>query len=181
MNLAAQVLSHSVAAGISFLVTAKELPEDAIETAKFIEHFDALFNTFNSQSLKSSQRLGHAFRMMPRHQEFLEESLKFLDSIRTLGNIELPCICGWKLCIHSLLGLWEHLKAEHDFKFIFTSRLNQDCAENLFHVIHGKGASETIQMQSSSKMPSNMLWQTNSLSRVERVIVKLIMTRYYWI
>ena len=48
VNLAAQVLSHSVAAGISFLVTAKELPEDAIETAELIEHFDALFNTFNS-------------------------------------------------------------------------------------------------------------------------------------
>ena len=44
-----------------------------------------------------------------------------------------------KLCIHSLFGLSEHLKAEHDFKFIFTSRLNQDCAENLFSVICGKG------------------------------------------
>ena len=139
------------------LVTAKELPEDTTETAKFIEHFDALFNIFNSRSLKSSQRLGHAFRMMPRHHEFLQESLKFLDSIRTLGNIELPCIYGWKLCIHSLLGLWEYLKAEHNSKFIFTSRLNQYCVENLFGVIHGKGASETIQMQSSSKMSSNML------------------------
>ena len=77
---------------------------------------------------------------MPRHHEFLQESLKFLDSIRTLGNIELPCIYGWKLCIHSLLGFGEHLKAEHDFKFIFTSRLYQDCTENLFSVIHGKGS-----------------------------------------
>ena len=33
VNLAAQVLSHSVAAGISFLVTCKELPEEAIHTA----------------------------------------------------------------------------------------------------------------------------------------------------
>ena len=49
VNLAAQVLSHSVVAGISFLVTAKELPEDAIETAKFAENFGALFNTFNGQ------------------------------------------------------------------------------------------------------------------------------------
>ena len=39
----------------------------------------------------------------------------------------------------SLLGLWEHLKAEHDFKSIFTSRLNQDCAENLVSVTHDKG------------------------------------------
>ena len=45
MNLAAQVLSHSVEAGISFLTRVKELPESAIYTAQFIEHFDALFNT----------------------------------------------------------------------------------------------------------------------------------------
>ena len=42
VNFAVQVLSHSVAAGISFLVTVKELPEDAMETAKFTENFDAL-------------------------------------------------------------------------------------------------------------------------------------------
>ena len=52
VNLAAQVLSHSVAAGISFLVTCKELPEEAIHTAHFVEHFDNLFNTFNSRYLK---------------------------------------------------------------------------------------------------------------------------------
>ena len=57
VNLAAQVLSHSVAAGISFLVTCKELPEEAIHTAHFVEHFDNLFNTFNSRSLRSSQSL----------------------------------------------------------------------------------------------------------------------------
>ena len=93
VNLAAQVLSHSVAAGISFLVTAKELPEGAIETAKFVENFDALFNTFNSQKLKSSQRHGNAFRDSSSHHAFLKDSLKFLDSIKTLGDIVLPCIC----------------------------------------------------------------------------------------
>ena len=48
VNLAAQVLSHSVAAGISFLVRAGIMPESAISTAQFVEHFDVLFNTFNS-------------------------------------------------------------------------------------------------------------------------------------
>ena len=47
-NLAAQVLSNSVAAGISTLVSLKHLPESAMYTAQFIEQFDALFNTFNS-------------------------------------------------------------------------------------------------------------------------------------
>ena len=139
VNLAAQVLSHSVAAGISFLVTAKELPEDAIETAKFVENFDALFNTFNSQKLKSSQRHGNAFRDSSSHHAFLKDSLKFLDSIKTLGDIVLPCIFGWKLCIHALFDLWDYLKTEQNFKFLLTNRLNQDCAENLFSIIRGKG------------------------------------------
>ena len=132
-------MSHSVAAGISFLVTAKELPEDAIETAKFVENFDALFNTFNSQKLKSSQRHGNAFRDSSSHHAFLKDSLKFLDSIKTLGDIVLPCIFGWKLCIHALFDLWDYLKTEQNFKFLLTNRLNQDCAENLFSIIHGKG------------------------------------------
>ena len=39
VNLAAQILSHSVAAGISFLVKVKELQDDAMSNAKFVEHF----------------------------------------------------------------------------------------------------------------------------------------------
>ena len=57
VNLAAQVLSHSVAAGISTLVVLKQLNEDAKYTAQFIEHFDVLFNCFNSRNLMSSQKL----------------------------------------------------------------------------------------------------------------------------
>ena len=76
VNLAAQILSHSVAAGISFLVKVKELQDDAMSTAKFIEHFDALFNTFNSKTLKSSQRHGNAFNDLSHHHAFLEQKLE---------------------------------------------------------------------------------------------------------
>ena len=48
VNLAAHLLSHSVAAGISALITLKHLPDSAKDTAQFVEHFDGLFNTFNS-------------------------------------------------------------------------------------------------------------------------------------
>ena len=139
INLAAQILSHSVAASISFLVKVKELQDDAMSTANFVEHFDALFNTFNSKTLKSSQRHGNAFNDSSHHHAFLEQSLKFLDDIKTLGDIELPCIFGWKLCIHELFGLWEYLKTQQNFKFILTNRLTQDCAENIFSIIRGKG------------------------------------------
>ena len=105
VNLAAQVLSHSVAAGISLFTRVKELPESAIYTAQFIEHFDALFNTFNSCSFKCSQRLGHAFNDSSGHHAFLWESLSLLDNVKTMDGKELPCIQGWKISINGLLGL----------------------------------------------------------------------------
>ena len=52
VNLTAQVLGHSVATGISFLVTAKELPEDAMETAKFTKNFDPSSKHLTVKNLK---------------------------------------------------------------------------------------------------------------------------------
>ena len=52
VKLATQVLSHSVAAGISSLSTAGYLPKKSQNTAKFIEDMDRLFDIFNSKSIK---------------------------------------------------------------------------------------------------------------------------------
>ena len=111
------------------------MPESAIYTAQFIEHFDALFNTFNSYSFKFSQRLGHAFNDSSGHHAFLWESLSLLDNVKTMDGKELPCIQGWKISINGLLGLWHYLKTEQQFQFLLTRKLNQDCAENLFSMI----------------------------------------------
>ena len=42
-----------------------------------VNQADALFNTFNSQKLKSSQRHGNSFRGSSSRHAFLEDSLKF--------------------------------------------------------------------------------------------------------
>jgi len=60
VNLAAQVLSHSVAAGIETLCHLGKLDRDAEHTAKFIDLFDKIFNACNSRTIKSSQPMGHA-------------------------------------------------------------------------------------------------------------------------
>ena len=59
--------------------------------------------------------------------------------MKTIDGKELPCITGWKISINALLGLWQYLKTQQNFQFILTGRLNQDCAENLFSIIRGKG------------------------------------------
>ena len=51
VNLATQILSHSVAAGIDTLCSLGNLPDEASATAEFIETFDQLFNVFNSGRL----------------------------------------------------------------------------------------------------------------------------------
>ena len=108
VNLAEQVLSHSVAAGISALVTLKHLPGSAKDTAQFVEHFDGLFNTFNSWKVKTSQRLGHAFSDRSGHLSFLKESLEFLDKVKTSHSVTLYI---WMEAVYSVitwvLGVFE--------------------------------------------------------------------------
>ena len=108
-------------------------------TALFIELFDGPFSTSNSQSLKSSQRLGHVFNDSSGHHAFCRESLDFLSKLKTIEGKEIPSIYGWKISINVLFGLWQHLKKEEKFQLILTGRLKQDCVENLISILRGKG------------------------------------------
>ena len=75
------------------------------------------------------------------YHAFLEKSLKFLDDIKTLGDRLLNFhghLDGNSVFMH-FFGLWEYLNTQQNFKFILTKRLTQDCAENLFSIIRGKG------------------------------------------
>ncbi|GFR82706.1 transposable element P transposase-like Protein [Elysia marginata] len=138
--LAAQILSHSVAAGISAMVTLKALPPEAIETAKFAEQFDRLFNCFNSSSLTSKNVIGHGITASSTHASFLEQSLEWLSQVQCNNTSQsLPCLEGWRLSISCLLKLWKDLRENLGFRYLLTDRLNQDCLENLFAVIRSKG------------------------------------------
>ena len=160
---------------MSFLVTCKELPEDAIHTAQFIEHFDALFNTFNSQRIRSSQRLGHAFSDSSGHYAFLQDMIKYLTTVNAYEGLELPCIYGWKLSINALFGLWHYLK--EGYEFLLTSGLNQDCIENLFSIIHGKGGFRDNPDVQQFKAAFKYVWLISFLYRVDQVIARLIVTK----
>lgn len=139
VKLAAQVLSHSVAAGVSTLVQVGVLPQSAIATANFIEKIDSLFNAFNSSGSKKSQSMRHAFHEKSGHKTFLEETHEWLKSVRPRSGRSLPCLSGWIMSINSLLSLWKELHETHGVQFLCTNRLNQDAVENLFSCIRGKG------------------------------------------
>ena len=141
VKYAAQVLSHSVASGIALLVSSGIFGQNALPTAHFLENFDQLFNTFNSGNLLSRQKMGHALSERSGHQEFLQSSLEWLQTVRPTSSrtATLPCLKGWKMAVRALLQLWDHLRTDCGITFLLTNRLNQDCLENLFSTIRGKG------------------------------------------
>lgn len=138
VKYATQVMSHSVAVGISYIARLRgDDGSDACETADFLEKFDRLFNAFNSGSLNSHQKMGHAIKEDSGHVPWLLETLEWLETVRSSGSRALPCLSGWKMAIRTLLALWADLKDNHNVKFLLTDRLNQDCIENLFSQIRG--------------------------------------------
>jgi len=154
VNLAAQVLSHSVAAGINTLCTFKKLDEESKYTAEFIENFDQLFNAFNSNTVRSAQKMGHAISESSAHEEFFKSILQYLDNISLAKSQKLlPCIRGWKITITAITQMWQQLQMHSQYSFLLTRRFNQDCIENLFSVIRGMGGNrdnpDVQQFQSS--------------------------------
>lgn len=135
VKYATQVLSHSIAAGLSTLVHFEVLPEAANKTVEFIDRFDKLFNVFNSSTLKSEKPMGNAFSVKSGHKEFLQEAPEWLHRVQTVNT--LPCLSGWKMAIRCLLSLWDDLHQNHGFMFLLTRRLNQDSLETKFSRIRG--------------------------------------------
>ena len=52
-----------------------------------------------------------------------------------ISKWEIYCQGGWVLNISSLIGLWNDLKSNYDFKFLLSSRINQNPIEKLFSLV----------------------------------------------
>ena len=142
VSYAVQVLSKSVAAGINTYVSLKALPDSASDTAKFLDMMDNLIDCFNSPSQYVSKLKPHknAISSDSVHIGFLQNALEWVGTWKAIGaRSTLPCIHGLKLSISALLRLLTNLSSHQDFRFLITSRLNQDCLENLFSVIRQAG------------------------------------------
>lgn len=100
---------------------------------------DQLFNCFNSGTRTSNAKMRHAMSLKSGHKEFLVNCLTWLDGIKSLGPRKLPCLSGWQMAIKGLLQLWDELHSKYKLSYLLTNRLNQDCLENLFSIIRGKG------------------------------------------
>ena len=140
VNKAAQVLSHTVAAGVYTYAALGKLAGEAVYTAEFIENIDSLFDSFNSRFFRDPKKLKRPLSKNSEHIKiFTETCMPILNNLKVIGAKNILFIKGWRLAISCLSQLWDDLRTNEDIEFLFTSRLNQDIVENLFATIRRKG------------------------------------------
>jgi len=140
VRLAAQVFSHSVAAGIYTHVSLGAMTSAAAYTAEFVDKLDMLFDCFNAGSFSSSKPYRHALSDNSKHWKLLSECQQMFHDLTVVGSTKKPpCIDGFELSINALIQMFRSLRERFGLKFLLTNRLNQDALENHFAIIRSRG------------------------------------------
>jgi len=139
--LAAQVFSHSVAAGLQTRVLTKELPAAAVQTASFLEKIDTLFDVLNSRKWRCDKPARCALTADSINLKYLLSCKEFVSTWCFIGarsQTAIKCHAGLLISLQSIYSLSCELLTDNGFAFVCTSRLNQDCLENFFAGLRGK-------------------------------------------
>lgn len=138
VKLATQLLSHSVYAGMSSMISSKILKVDARPTALFVKNIDDLFDLVNISKLNEDKPSRNA-------ENLFKDFTRFDIHLSFLKEIEIPkyphnpeFLHGLKLSLLGIKMLCSDLKTE-GYEYVFTRRLQQDCLENLFATVRMRG------------------------------------------
>jgi len=139
VNLAAQVCSHTVYAGMRTLVALGQLDANADMTAVFLKSVNDLFDLLNVRVCGSGIRpLTRGTYEQCRLQKLQQEVLTWKVTDKGAPS-RPPCFDGFVQAINVALLLREELVMTGRVKFLLTGRMNQDSIENLFSQIRSKG------------------------------------------
>ncbi|XP_023725513.1 uncharacterized protein LOC111874333 [Cryptotermes secundus] len=142
VNMAAQVLSHSVASGLYALVATGECFSENLATAVFVEEVDNLFDSFNGGMCVDPWKMLHCplSDNSPHIEHWKRASMGikswiFLKDGKPAFLQPPPSQNGWLIDIIAAQHVWRMLK-EAGFEYLHTRNLNQDPLENTFGAIH---------------------------------------------
>lgn len=141
---ATQVLSHTVAASLCTYISLGILPPSAMGTAELILKFDTLLGSVNSSKLHSPKKPKTPITETSNHISFFNEAIDFMKILKVFhGNTDatgrIKCMKGWVITINAIILIWKQLQQNHNFKSLFTHRLNTDPLENFFGTIRQQG------------------------------------------
>lgn len=131
MYLAAQLLSSTVAKAIP------ECLEDAQTAATVVQAIDDGFDALNSRQRYADKPMRCGLGVNWEAQASALRQLERLMERARFGRRQtmLPFQHGFLMSIHSTLNLFRDLQTLPDFKFLLTTRLNQDALESLFSTL----------------------------------------------
>jgi hypothetical protein len=137
IKLAAQILSHSIAAGLETCIATGNVPAEAAATATLCQNFNDLFDCFNSSTIRDSVRLRCALFPNSGHLNRLITLAAWLKSIKVIDRSSgkdvtsrFRCFIGWQQAIAALTKLWEMVRVLPGVKFLLTRKLHQDALEH---------------------------------------------------
>lgn len=144
------IMSNDVACGIEFY---NEFSTDKSynTTCWYIRLVKKWFDLMSNRSLKLA--------FSKKNHEQYNDTVKFLeDCIEVFKDMKVRELSAWKpiqrglvLATTSILALQKYLIEQHKFEFVLTSRLSQDCVENLFSAVR------SVQKKPSAKSFKNIL------------------------
>ncbi|CAG4923331.1 unnamed protein product [Colias eurytheme] len=146
VSLAAQVLSHSVAAGMYCKIAKGELPQEAIITADLIVDMDNLFDCLNSdsQDLKNGKKCCTNMNDRTPHIQLFKKMKSFFQNMEFVGcRSKPPSLYGWIWTINGVEQIWQNIKQKYQISSLCTRKLQQDPLENLFGIIRGNCGANT--------------------------------------
>ena len=139
VNLASQVFSRSVPAGIHTHAALGAMPSTATFTGNFICKMDSLFDMFNSSHTKHYRSSKNAISIIYIIQ--IQEMQNWIYSWEFIGSRNtIPCVEGWKLNVSPLQCVGHYLNRDFEYEFLITRRLNQDSLESLFSTVRNIGS-----------------------------------------
>ena len=136
--LATQVLSRSVAAGLNTHVSIGKLPSTVVHTAEFISKWNDIFDSVNRRTFQACEELKRPVKTTSPHLSFWMDVIEWIKGVHFNTSRTSHCLVGWRLTLRAILGLMQDFQSIKGFKFLLTSRLNQDCLENLFALLRQK-------------------------------------------
>lgn len=167
ITAATATFSHTVATSIETFVIWGELPQEAMDTAEFIEIMDSLFDSLNGFNKEPPQHKKYcALSVESPHLKFWASLMGQFEKwklIRINSDQDVTSqyifTKGWETTIESFFYIWNHLRHQGYFTYLSLSRFNLEPVENLFKEIaqYGYGNQNPTSYQFVSALKSEIL------------------------
>ena len=138
VGIALNLFSNSVSATLTYLVQRRGRDKAYLTTAWFIGVVNKWFDLMSSRSIMMA--------LSKYHVKQYSSAMEFLQSVIELfGTLEIGKKGHWKpvqtgviMSTTSVVHLSRHVLSTNKLDFLLTSRLTQDCLENLFSCVRHK-------------------------------------------